>query len=598
MATSSNLTNGNHIENGIDEKPSSFKFHNISKSTRKLLKENGYKELFPVQYETYRSIFEGRDTLVQARTGTGKTLAFVLPLIEKLRAKDFEKSRKPIIIVLAPTRELVMQITRDFKMMTEELRVVAVYGGVPYQNQISDIERGSHVIVGAPGRVLDLTKSFHLELSGVEHVILDEADQLLERGFTEDIEKILSYTNLKMELNKTQFLMFSATLPSWVETMAEQYMSRDHIRVDLIGSERVKTSTTVDHKAIRCPYTERHSTIGDVIQVYSSSRDSRVMVFCPTKVEANELALSSCIKISSQLLHGDIPQKQREVTLEGFRRGAFQCLVTTDVAARGLDIPEVDLVVQCEPPKDIHAYIHRAGRTGRAGRQGVCIIFYKAAQEFQLKRIESVAGIHFKKIGAPQPTDLIKSCSKEAGNSLNKIPTDIVTSFKPYAEELITKVGAVECVARAIAYISGYSQMETRSLLSGQKDFCAIQLKINTEARFVGFFWGILRRYINSDTMDNIKGMRMCEDRLGCVFDVPLSAKDSILTQLSDMRHGEVTVLSELPSLVEIKENTASWGKRRPDSRFNSQDKRPRMEFKNNRGRGPNRFSNRYSKNY
>ena len=149
MATDNSLTNGNHIENGIEDKnPSSFKFHNISKPTRKLLKESGYKELFPVQYKTYESIFNGKDTLVQARTGTGKTLAFVLPLIEKLRCKDIDKCRKPIIIVLAPTRELVMQITRDFSMVTNELRVVAVYGGVPYQNQIADIERGAHVIVG------------------------------------------------------------------------------------------------------------------------------------------------------------------------------------------------------------------------------------------------------------------------------------------------------------------------------------------------------------------------------------------------------------------------------------------------------------------
>lgn len=150
MATSNGLTNGNHVEQEGEDimEPSNFKFHNISKPTRKLLKENGYKELFPVQYKTYESIYNGKDILVQARTGTGKTLAFVLPLVEKLRARDVEKCRKPIIIILAPTRELVQQISRDFSLVTKELRVVTVYGGVPYQNQIADIERGAHVVVG------------------------------------------------------------------------------------------------------------------------------------------------------------------------------------------------------------------------------------------------------------------------------------------------------------------------------------------------------------------------------------------------------------------------------------------------------------------
>ena len=248
MATDNGLTNGDNVEQETEDvmEPSNFKFHNISKPTRKLLKENGYKELFPVQYKTYESIYKGKDILVQARTGTGKTLAFVLPLVEKLQARDFDNCRKPIIIILAPTRELVQQISRDFSLITKELRVVTVYGGVPYQNQIAEIKRGAHVVVGrytfshlsksvsftrqivtfrnlgAPGRVLDLISSSHLELSGVEHAILDEADQLLERGFTEDIEKILSHTNLKRELNKTQFLLFSATLPSWVENMADQ----------------------------------------------------------------------------------------------------------------------------------------------------------------------------------------------------------------------------------------------------------------------------------------------------------------------------------------------------------------------------------------
>ena len=148
MATDAPITNGNHIENNSIEDVTSFKFHKISKQTRKLLKANNYKQLFPVQYRTYDSVFKGKDILVQARTGTGKTLAFVLPLVEKLLCRETEITQKPIIMILAPTRELVLQITRDFSMLANHLNVVAVYGGVPYQNQINEIEKGAHVVIG------------------------------------------------------------------------------------------------------------------------------------------------------------------------------------------------------------------------------------------------------------------------------------------------------------------------------------------------------------------------------------------------------------------------------------------------------------------
>ncbi|NXX75566.1 DDX21 helicase, partial [Urocolius indicus] len=398
-----------------EAKEGAFSNFPLSQNTINLLKARGVKYLFPVQVETFHPIYDGKDVIAQARTGTGKTFSFAVPLIEKLQSvsPDGRRGRAPKVLVLVPTRELATQVAKDFKNLTRRLSVGCFYGGTPYKEQLDLLKSGIDILVGTPGRIKDHIQNSKLELSSVKHVVLDEVDHMLDMGFAEQVEEILGFAYKKGSENNPQTLLFSATCPRWVYDVAKKYMRDEYEQIDLIGKKTQRTATTVEHLAIQCRASQRAGVLGDIIQVYSGSR-GRTIVFCETKKEANELAMNASLKQDAQSLHGDIPQKQREITLKGFRNGVFEVLIATNVAARGLDIPEVDLVIQCSPPKDVDSYIHRSGRTGRAGRTGICICLFQRREEDLLKQVEHKAGITFKRVGVPSATDVITASSNDA----------------------------------------------------------------------------------------------------------------------------------------------------------------------------------------
>ncbi|NWH74384.1 DDX21 helicase, partial [Piaya cayana] len=398
-----------------EAKEGDFSNFPLSENTINLLKARGVKYLFPVQVKTFQPIYDGKDVIAQARTGTGKTFSFAVPLIEKLQSvlQDGKRGRSPKVLVLVPTRELATQVAKDFKTLTRKLSVACFYGGTPYKEQIDLLKSGIDILVGTPGRIKDHIQNSKLELSSVKHVVLDEVDHMLDMGFAEQVEEILGFAYKKGSENNPQTLLFSATCPRWVYDVAKKYMKGEYEQIDLIGKKTQRTATTVEHLAIQCRSSQRAGVLGDIIQVYSGSH-GRTIVFCETKKEANELAMNASLKQDAQSLHGDIPQQQREITLKGFRDGVFEVLIATNVAARGLDIPEVDLVIQCSPPKDVDSYIHRSGRTGRAGRTGICICLFQRREEDLLKQVEHKAGITFKRIGVPSATDVIKASSNDA----------------------------------------------------------------------------------------------------------------------------------------------------------------------------------------
>lgn len=232
---------------------------------------------------------------------------------------------------------------------------------------------------------------------------------MLDIGFQEAIEKIINYIVSHLAGNrKLQFLLFSATIPKWVREIADHFLSQDAKTIDLIKNSDIKTSVGVEHLALCIPTSQQKvETISDIVTVYGGQH-SRTIIFTETKQEANDVMLKGNLKTEAQVLHGDIPQKQREITFQGFRDGQFKCLIATNVAARGLDIPQVDLIVQLGVPKDVDTYIHRSGRTARAGKSGVCITIYTKKNQMLLDRIERVAKFRFKKIGVPQPDEIIK----------------------------------------------------------------------------------------------------------------------------------------------------------------------------------------------
>ena len=524
------------VQNGVETPeeipkeplPNRLKDFIKNKKTRILLKKRGIKYLFPIQEKTYFSVLQGKDLIARDRTGSGKTLSYALPLTENLRENGFFSLKKPqqnpYLLILLPTRELAIQVANELKLLkhdNSEFRLLNLYGGTEIRPQIMDLRRGAEVVVGTPGRILDLLERNCLNFSEVKTIVLDEADTMLNLGFQESVEQICEKLKEHKKGVKTQFMLFSATIPAWVHSITKKYIDENREFIDLIKNSEVRTAKTVEHLAINCPYHMRVETIADVVLCYGG-RHCRTLIFTETKSEANDILLKSKMKQECQVLHGDIPQKQREITFQGFREGKFKCLIATNVASRGLDIPEIDLIVQLDPPTDVDSYIHRAGRTARAGRKGVCVTFYTKKQLFALERIERKANIILKRVGTPQPCDIIKASVRDITNGLKQVSDEVLPLFETAADELIKELGAEGSLARALAYISGHTEkLKQRSLLCAFEGWVTFIIKSQMEFRNIGFVWTFIRNNIDFETVNKIKGMRAFKDMTGAAFDVP-----------------------------------------------------------------------------
>lgn len=552
----------------VEQKEGAFSNFPISEETIKLLKARGVTFLFPIQAKTFYHVYSGKDLIAQARTGTGKTFSFAIPLIEKLlgELQDRKRGRAPQVLVLAPTRELANQVSKDFIDITKKLAVACFYGGTPYGGQIERMRNGIDILVGTPGRIKDHLQNGKLDLTKLKHVVLDEVDQMLDMGFADQVEEILSVAYKKDSEDNPQTLLFSATCPHWVFNVAKKYMKSTYEQVDLIGKKTQKAAITVEHLAVKCHWTQRAAVIGDVIRVYSGFH-GRTIVFCETKKEAQELSQNASIRQDAQSLHGDIPQKQREITLKGFRNGDFGVLVATNVAARGLDIPEVDLVIQSSPPKDVESYIHRSGRTGRAGRTGVCICFYQHKEEYQLAQVEQKAGIKFKRIGVPSATEIIKASSKDAIRLLDSVPPTAISHFKQSAEKLIEEKGAVEALAAALAHISGATSVDQRSLINSEAGFVTMILKCSIEMPNISYAWKELKEQLGEEIDSKVKGMVFLKGKQGVCFDVRTAAVTEIQEKWHDSRRWQLSVATEQPELEGPREGYQNFRGQRDGNR-------------------------------
>ncbi len=261
---------------------------------------------------------------------------------------------------------------------------------------------------------------------------------MLKLGFKEDVEKILSVVK-SQQGSELQICLFSATIPDWVRSVANQHMKRNLKVVDLAQDLKNKSNRNIQHLIINCPFHNRLSALADVLSVYGGIGKS--IVFTQTKADANSLLLTDKIKQDVEVMHGDIAQNQREITLKRFKDGKFRCLVATDVAARGLDVPSVELVVQIEPPKEVETYIHRSGRTARAGASGVCITFFTEKTRHLIEAIQSQAGIVFNQIAIPNHNDVVKASATGMLNQLSVVDDDVLPMFEMAAKRLIEMEG-------------------------------------------------------------------------------------------------------------------------------------------------------------
>ena len=509
-----------------------FEKYKIDKNIVERLKLKQIESLFDVQKKVYKPIYEGKNVIVASLTGSGKTLAFVLPTLMRYSDKKELNQTRPKILVMAPTRELSIQTGREYSdLSTKNLpfKTVLIYGGVSMDDQIDKLRAGCDIIVGTPGRIIDMIERGHLKVDKINTIILDEADKMLDMGFEESITEIYNkITDVeKGKKRDVQVCLFSATIESWVRKVAKKIMPNDdEIFIDLVKDLGNKTPKTVTHLAVNCIKSEKTTTIADLILCYGG-RNKSTLVFVNTKKECSDLMISDKIKEEVQIIHGDINQAQREATLTAFRNGKVKCLVATDVASRGLDIPSVDLVIQSEPPKDIDSYIHRAGRTARAGRSGTCITLYTRYTECLLERIEQKAKIKIKRIGAPQKKDIIEASIRDTYKSLMSIDDSMIKLFTEDAKKLIEEFGTENAVARLLAFVSGHTKhMKSRSLLCGAEGWITYSIKWKNKFQHVGYVWGFFKRMLKEEIKAKIRGLRCFASLDGCVFDFPEDDKE------------------------------------------------------------------------
>jgi ATP-dependent RNA helicase DeaD len=342
----------------------------------------GYEEPTPIQREAVPPLLAGRDLLGQAGTGTGKTAAFALPLLQRLAAGE-AKPNRPLALVLVPTRELAMQVAEAVHRYGkgEQRRVLPIYGGQPFGQQLRALDRGVEIVVATPGRVLDHLQRGTIVLHDLRSVVLDEADEMLDMGFAEDIEAILEQTPAEH-----QTALFSATMPARILAIAERHL-KDPLRI-AIARERTQAGAVprVRQVAYVVPRAHKHTALGRVLDMEAPTS---AIVFCRTRLEVDELTdAMNAHGYRAEALHGGFDQDQRERVLKRFRAGKSDLLIATDVAARGLDVEHVSHVVNYDVPTDPDAYVHRIGRTGRAGREGVAITFSEPREHRLLRSIE------------------------------------------------------------------------------------------------------------------------------------------------------------------------------------------------------------------
>lgn len=357
---------------------SNFRSLGISEMLCEVLRVQGIHEPTAIQKKAIPLLMDGKDVIAQSQTGTGKTFAFVLPILEKIDPDN------PSIqaLIVTPTRELALQITQEVKKLTESkagVNVLAVYGGQDVEAQLKKLKKGIQIVIATPGRLLDHIRRNTIDLSKASFLVLDEADQMLHIGFLNEVEEIISQTP-----KTRQTLLFSATMPDEVRLMAKRHMYMpDYIQIE-------KTQSPLANiKQIAISTTDRAKQ-NDLIETLRMHQPFLAVIFCRTKRRASKLADAlKANHFNCDELHGDLSQAKREQVMKKFREAKIQYLIATDVAARGLDVDGVTHVFNYDIPQDTESYIHRIGRTGRAGSEGLAITFYAEKDQPQLKMIQS-----------------------------------------------------------------------------------------------------------------------------------------------------------------------------------------------------------------
>ncbi len=419
-----------------------FKKLGLSSNTIDSLKRKGYEEPTPIQEKIIPLLLDKeKDLIGQAQTGTGKTAAFGLPLIEKLSCENKDVQA----IILTPTRELAIQVAEEINSLKgkKRINIAPIYGGQSIELQLRKLKKGVQIVVGTPGRIMDHLNRGTLKIDRLSYFILDEADEMLNMGFFEDIEEIIKYTN-----EDKKVWLFSATIPDRILKLAKNYMKDyEFVRV---SKEQLATELT-DQIYFEVNGTDKFEALCRIIDVEA---DFYGLVFCRTKVKVEEVANRMIDRgYEAEALHGDISQHQRERILSKFKNRRISVLIATDVAARGLDINDLTHVINYSFPEDPNFYVHRIGRTGRAGKEGTAITFVTPAEYRRLSYIKKISKSSIRKEKLPEITDIINAKIDRLKLDLSDIiESKISKEYMKIAENLIEEHSPIETIASLLKY--------------------------------------------------------------------------------------------------------------------------------------------------
>ena len=575
----------------------------VSGEIRKAIEELGFVQPMPVQEAVIPYLLENKnDVIALAQTGTGKTAAFGIPLLMRIDTSR----RTPQALVLSPTRELCLQITddiRDFAKYMDGVHVEAVYGGASIEPQMRALKKGVQIIVATPGRLVDLKNRGVADLSSIQNIVLDEADEMLNMGFSENISEIFESI---AENHST--LMFSATMSREVERVAKKYL---HDYQEIVVGSRNEGAENVNHIYYMVNAKDKYLALKRIVDYYPRIF---AIIFCRTKVETQEIA-DKLIKdgYNAESLHGDLSQPQRDLTMQKFRQHLTQLLVATDVAARGLDVDDLTHVINFGLPDDIENYTHRSGRTGRAGKKGTSISIVHSREKFKIRNIEKEIGKQFVEAQIPSAEEI---CKKQLYKVMDQIvKTDVddeeiapfmqdINRYFEYIDkdELIKKIVSLE-FGKFLAYYAEAPELEPvkpeKSGKSGQSSYQSDKQKLQNKAQkgykrlFInlgkrdGFYPGELMQTLNRfvggrqevghiDLLDTIS-----------YFEVPEKDAKKVMIQLTGIRHKGRTVrcndADEKPDSIE-----KSKGKSKRD---NKEDWRSLMQSSDGRSKGKKKAS-------
>ncbi len=450
-----------------------IKFEHLGLSKRALdaIYKKGFEEPSRIQALTIPVMLrDDINIIAQAQTGTGKTAAFGLPLIEMITPSE----RSVQALIITPTRELAIQVSEEISSLkgNSGIQVIPIYGGQSIDQQLRRLKKGVHIVVGTPGRVIDHIKRKTLNLKDIEYLILDEADEMLNMGFIEDMEEIMSHTN-----PQKRTLLFSATMPSRIKVLASKYMG-DY---EFITVEKQQLTTNLTEQIYyEVKAADKFEALCRIIDI---EEDFYGLVFCRTKNDVDSVVGHLIDRgYDADAIHGDISQRQREETLDKFKKKRINVLVATDVAARGIDVNNLTHVINYSLPHDPESYVNRIGRTGRAGKQGTAITFITPSEYRRLMFIQRIAKTDIKKSKVPNVKDIIKAKKKKINEDITAINSEeIDDTYYNWAKKFLSDNNSTQILAKLLNYC--FDDKLNPGLYNEIKDLSGKNRKIEMEGR-------------------------------------------------------------------------------------------------------------------